>query len=60
MSTYSKLADKRYRQYQWQKQKESLIQEVATLVFHILDALLRTLRDAGITKKRIVQKVSVD
>jgi hypothetical protein len=60
MSAYSKLAGKRYRQYLWQKQKESFIQQLATLVLRILEVLLRRLQNAGITKTRRVQKVNVE
>jgi hypothetical protein len=60
MSTYSKLAGKRYRQYLWQKQKESFIQQLATLVLRILEALLRRLGDSGLTKVQRVQKVNVE
>jgi hypothetical protein len=60
MSEYSKLAAKRYRQYLWQKQKESFIHQLATLLLHILETLVRMLQDAGITKTRRVQKVNVE
>jgi hypothetical protein len=60
MSTYSKLAGKRYRQYLWQKQKESFIQQLATLVLGILEALLRRLEESSLTKKRRIQKVNVE
>jgi hypothetical protein len=60
MSGYSTLARKRYRQYLWQKQKESFIRQLATLVLRILGALVRTLQDAGITKAQRVQKINVE
>jgi hypothetical protein len=60
MSEYSKLAAKRYRQYLWQEQKESFIHRLATLLLHILEALVRMLQNAGITRTPRVQKVNVE
>jgi predicted nucleic acid-binding Zn-ribbon protein len=60
MYAYFKLAEKRYRQYLWQKQRESLTQQLATLVLHIFEALVAALQDTGIIKTRRVQKVNVE
>jgi hypothetical protein len=60
MSDYSKLAAKRYRQYLWQEQKVSFIHGLAILVLRILEAFVRKLQEAGITKTRRVQKVNVE
>jgi hypothetical protein len=60
MSDYSKLAAKRYRQYLWQEQKVSFIHRLAILVLRILEAFVRKLQEAGITKTRRVQKVNVE
>jgi hypothetical protein len=60
MSEYSALAAKRYRQHIWQKQKESLIQGLVTLVLRILHALIRTLQQASIKKARRVEKINVE
>jgi hypothetical protein len=60
MSDYSKLAAKRYRQYLWQEQKVSFIHRLAILVLRILEAFVRKLQEAGITKTRRVQKINVE
>jgi cell division septal protein FtsQ len=60
VSEYSELAAKRYRQYISQKQKESLIHRLVTLVLRILHALVGTLEQASIKKVRRVEKISVE
>ncbi|MDP8889180.1 MAG: hypothetical protein M3M89_06090 [Thermoproteota archaeon] len=60
MSEYSALAAKRYRQYMWQKQKESLMHGLVTLVLRILHSLIRTLQQAGIKKAQRVEKINVE
>ena len=60
MSKYSELAAKHYRQYMWQKQKESWIHGLITLVLRILHALDKTLQQASIKKARRVEKVNVE
>ncbi|MDQ3969080.1 MAG: hypothetical protein M3275_11880 [Thermoproteota archaeon] len=60
MSEYSELAAKRYRQYISQKQKESLIHGLVTLVLRILHALVGTLQQASIKKARRVEKINVE
>jgi hypothetical protein len=60
MSEYSELAAKHYRQYKWQKQKESWIHVLVTLVLRVLRALNTTLQYASIKKARRVEKVNVE
>jgi hypothetical protein len=60
MSEYSVITAKRYRQHMWQKQKESFIHGLMTLVLRILYALTRTLVKANIKKARRVQKINVE
>jgi hypothetical protein len=60
MSEYSELAAKHYRQYIWQKQKESWIHRLVALVLRILHALDRALQQASIKKARRVEKVNVE
>ena len=60
MSEYSVIAAKRYRQHMWQKQKESLIHGLITLILSILYALTRTLAKANIKKARRVEKINVE
>jgi hypothetical protein len=59
MSEYSAVAAKRYRQHMWQKQKESLIHRLVTLVLRILHTLIRTLQQASIKKARRIEKINV-
>ena len=60
MSEYSAVAAKRYRQHVWQKQKESLIHRLVTLVLRILHTLIRTLQQASIKKARRIEKINVE
>jgi hypothetical protein len=60
MSEYSAIAAKRYRQHMWQKQKESLIHGLVTLVLRILHALITTLPEASIKKARRIEKINVE
>jgi hypothetical protein len=60
VSQYYELAAKRYRRYLWQKQKESWIHGLVTLVMHSLYALVRILQQAGIKRVRRVEKVNVE
>jgi hypothetical protein len=60
MSEYSAIAAKRYRQHMWQKQKESLIHRLVTLVLRILHALITTLPEASIKKARRIEKINVE
>ncbi|MDQ4014530.1 MAG: hypothetical protein M3136_02060 [Thermoproteota archaeon] len=60
MSEYAELAAKRYRQYISQKQKQSLIHRLVTLVLRILHALVGALQQARIKKARRVEKISVE
>jgi hypothetical protein len=60
MSQYSAVAAKRYREYKRQKQKESFIHWMVTLVLRILHALIRTLQRANIKKARRVEKINVE
>lgn len=60
MSEYSAVAAKRYRQYKRQKQKESFVHWLVTLVLRILHALIRTLQRANIKKTRRVEKINVE
>jgi hypothetical protein len=59
MSEYSAIAAKRYREYKRQKQNESFIHGLVTLVLRILNALVRTLQRAKIMKARKVEKINV-
>ncbi|MDQ3909332.1 MAG: hypothetical protein M3232_02875 [Thermoproteota archaeon] len=59
MSEYSAVAAKRYREYKRQKQKESFIHWLVTLVFRILTALIRTLQRSKIIRVRRVEKINV-
>jgi hypothetical protein len=60
VSEFSELAAKRYRQYMWQKQKESWVQGLVSLVLRILHVLVRTLQQTGIKRVRKVEKVNVE
>jgi hypothetical protein len=60
MSEYSSLAAKRYREHIWQKQKESWIQGLLTVVLHIWRAIIRMLQQASIKKGRRVEKINVE
>ncbi|MDQ3873059.1 MAG: hypothetical protein M3258_05550 [Thermoproteota archaeon] len=60
MPDYSSLANRRYRRYVIQQQKESFIQRVLVLVLHILEFLHRMLDKSHLTKRREVQKVNVE
>ncbi|HWS20172.1 MAG TPA: hypothetical protein VN239_05745 [Nitrososphaera sp.] len=60
MSQYSAVAAKRYREYKRQKQKESFIHWMVTLVLRILHALIRTLQRANMKKARRVEKINVE
>jgi hypothetical protein len=60
MAEYSALAAKRYRQYMRQKQNESLISSLVTLVLRILHALIKTIQKTGLKKARRVQKIDVE
>lgn len=60
MSENSAIAAKRYRQHMLQKQKESLIHALVTLVLRILHALIRILPQARIKKARRVEKINVE
>jgi hypothetical protein len=44
----------------WQKQKESWIHGLVTLVLRSLHALVKTLQQAGIKRLRRVEKVNVE
>lgn len=57
---YSSFAAKRYRQHKWEKRKESLMQQVAALILRLLQAIVKTLQDAGLIKRRAVEKVVVE
>jgi hypothetical protein len=60
MAEYSALAAKRYRQYMRQKQNESLIRRLVTLLLRILHVLIKTLQQTGLKKARTVQKIYVE
>ncbi|MDQ3853473.1 MAG: hypothetical protein M3299_11625 [Thermoproteota archaeon] len=60
MAEYSALSAKRYRQYMRQKQNESLIHSLVTLVLRILHTLIKTIQKTGIKKARRVQKIEVE
>ena len=59
MSEYSAVAAKRYREYKRQKQKESFIHGLVTLVLRILNALIRTLQRSKIIRAPRVEKINV-
>ena len=54
------LAARRYRQYQWQKRKESLARRLIEFILRVLKALVSALQGARIVKKRTVEKVNVE
>jgi hypothetical protein len=57
---YSELAAKRYRLYIWQKEKESLVHALVTLVLRILQALVRKLLQLKIRNAHRVEKLNVE
>ncbi|HEX2558381.1 MAG TPA: hypothetical protein VHK86_08675 [Nitrososphaera sp.] len=57
---YSNFAAKRYRQHKWEKRKESLMQQIAAIILRLLQAIVKTLQDAGVMKRRAVEKVAVE
>jgi hypothetical protein len=60
MSQYSAIAARRYRQHMWQKQRESWIKGLLTVVLRFLHALIRMLQQATIKKARRVEKINVE
>jgi hypothetical protein len=59
MSEYSAVAAKRYHEYKRQKQKESFIYWLVTIVLRILHVLIRALERANIKEVRRVEKINV-
>jgi hypothetical protein len=57
---YSELAAKRYRLYIWQKEKESLVHGLVTLVLRILQAVVRKLLRLNIRNAQRVEKLNVE
>ncbi|MDQ4101065.1 MAG: hypothetical protein M3115_02620 [Thermoproteota archaeon] len=60
MSKYSKLAGRRYRLYEKEKQRHYLFQKLVAFMLWILHALSRAAQQAGVKKHTRVQKVSVE
>lgn len=54
------LAARRYRQYRWQKRKESFAKRMIDFILRVLKALVEALQNARIVKKRVVEKVNVE
>jgi hypothetical protein len=57
---YETLAAKRYRKYRWQERKESFAKSMAAIILQLLQAIIKILQQAGLTKRRTVEKVSVE
>jgi len=60
MSEYSKLAHRRFRQYQWQEQKKSIKSQMLKLILRILQAFFATFQRAGIIRRKESQTVNVE
>jgi hypothetical protein len=57
---YSEVAAKRYRRYILQKEKESVVHGLVTLVLRILQALVRKLLQLNIRNAQRVEKLNVE
>jgi hypothetical protein len=54
------LAARRYRRYKWEKRKAAFEKKVMALSFTVFQQAVPLLEQAGIARRRTVEKVSVE
>jgi hypothetical protein len=60
LSEYRELAARRFRQYKWERRKVAFEKKMMTMTLSVFQQTVPLLEQAGLTRKRTVEKVSVE